>query len=202
MNSLVVFAAACLTAQVNDPQAAQAATAAQVAQPAANALQHSYLFPRLHNLLHPQPCRSPSCATRPPVAPTQVAAKPAAVAAKPAAVAAKPAAPPVATIPVPTAIQQRYLERVGHEDDYSWVTGQLYRINADGERWVVRYATADTEDRYHGNILLPPDVNMMNYRAGDLVSVHGEVINGGLPSRIGEAPFYKVNSIDIIERVD
>jgi hypothetical protein len=185
MNSLYLFAAACLTGQMMDPQPAQ------VAQPAANAPaqapQHSYLFPRLHNLLHPQPCYSPSCASKAPPPPSP---------------APRQAPPRVATIPVPTGIQQRYLEKLGHEDDYSWVTGQLYCIEADGERWVVRYATADTEDRYHGNILLPPDVNMRNFRAGDLVSVHGEVLNGGVPSRIGEAPFYKVNSIDVIERVD
>jgi hypothetical protein len=191
MNALCVFAAACLTGQMMDPPVAQTAQPVQtpVANTSANAPQQQhYLFPRLHGLLHPQSKPCAACAAR-----TQ---------GTPPAGTQQPPLAQTASIQVPTAIQKRYAEKVGHENDYSWITGQLYYIEADGGRWIVRYATADTEDRYHGNILLPPDVNMRNFRSGDLVSVQGEVLNGGIPSRIGEAPFYKVNSIDVIERVD
>jgi hypothetical protein len=189
MNTLCVFAAACLTGQMMDPPVAQPAQPVQApaANTSANAPPH-YLFPRLHGLLHPASQQCAACAAKAATTP-------------PAATRQPPQAQTV-SIQVPTAIQKRYLDKVGHEDNYSWITGQLYYIDADGGRWIVRYATADTEDRYHGNILLPPDVNMRNFRSGDLVSVQGEILNGGIPSRIGDAPFYKVNSIDVIERVD
>jgi hypothetical protein len=192
MNALCVFAAACLTGQMMDPPVAQTAQPVQtpVANTSANAPpppQH-YLFPRLHGFLHPQSKQCAACAAKAQGTP-------------PASTQQPPLAQTV-SIQVPTAIQKRYAEKVGHENDYSWITGQLYYIEADGGRWIVRYATADTEDRYHGNILLPPDFNMRNFRSGDLVSVQGEILNNGIPSRIGEAPFYKVNSIDVIERVD
>jgi hypothetical protein len=182
MNTLCVFAAACLTGQMVDAQPPQPAQTPP--SNAAVSAQQNYVFPRLHALLHPQTKNCSTCA------------------AKSQGTTAPPPLAQSAPIQVPTSIQGRYLEKVGHENDYSWVTGQLHYIDAEGGRWIVRYATADTEDRYHGNILLPPDVNMRNFRAGDLVSVRGEVINGGVPSRIGEAPFYKVDAIDIIERAD
>jgi hypothetical protein len=186
MNALYVVAAACLTGQVMDPQTVQQAPSGAQA----NAPQHTVLFPRLHALLHPQ-------SKRPVSVPVTVQGQPSS-SANPSASKAEQ----IETVTVPTSIQRRYQEKVGHDDDFSWVTGQLYFINADGGRWVVRYATANTEDKYHGNIVLPPDANMRNYREGDLVSVHGEILNNGIPSRFGEAPYYKVNSIDVIERVD
>jgi hypothetical protein len=182
MNTLYVLAAACLMGQTSDPAPAPAA-------PPAPEQQHRILFPRLHALFHPAENNS-TPAAKVPAPPRPVRQN-------------QPARENQPTlVTVSNVVQQRYADRIGHEDDYSWITGELYHVNADGGHWVVRYATANTQDKFHGNVVLPPDVNMRNFRAGDLVSIHGEILNNGFPSRIGEAPYYKVNSIDVIERID
>ncbi len=100
-------------------------------------------------------------------------------------------------------LNKKYVEKVGHEDDYSWVTGQLYAVRTgSGIMWVVRYATVDTEDKYGGAIVLAPAVNMKNFREGDLVSVRGEIINDGRGTKYLGGPLYRATSIDMIERAD
>jgi hypothetical protein len=90
--------------------------------------------------------------------------------------------------------------KVGHEHDYSWITGYLYYVHVDGGRWVLRYAALDQVDRYGGSVVLAPAVEMRNYREGDLVCVHGEVLNEGraVPSLGG--PLYRANVITMVER--
>jgi hypothetical protein len=100
-------------------------------------------------------------------------------------------------------IKKKYIDKVGHEDDYSWVTGQLSSVRTStGAVWVVRYATVDTEDKYGGSVVLAPAVNMKNFREGDLVSVKGEVLSEERASRYLGGPLYRVMSIDMIERAD
>src|SRR5262245_36627083 len=100
-------------------------------------------------------------------------------------------------------LNSKYVEKVGHEEDYSWVTGQLYYVHASSSGyWVVRYATVDTEDKFGGAVVLAPAVNMKNYREGDLVSVKGEVINNGRANKHLGGPLYRATSIDMIDRAD
>ena len=109
----------------------------------------------------------------------------------------------------PAAVEQprpqvaaKYKAMVGHEADYSWITGQLYYVHADGGMWVVRYANVGEVDRYGGSVVLTPTVEMRNFREGDLVNVCGEILNNGLPVRNLGGALYRVNSIQMIERND
>jgi hypothetical protein len=99
-------------------------------------------------------------------------------------------------------IHQRFLDKVGHENDYSWVTGQLQYVHANGGLWVVRYATVDTEDRFGGSVVLAPTINMKNFREGDLVSVHGEILNEGRATTVLGGALYRASHVDMIERAD
>ena len=103
---------------------------------------------------------------------------------------------------ISTDLRTEYVYHIGHADDYSWVTGQLYYIHTGKGLWVVRYATVDTEDKYGGSVVLAPAVNMKNFREGDLVSVQGDVLNEGRPSRNLGGPFYRAEHVELIERAD
>ena len=100
-------------------------------------------------------------------------------------------------------ISKKFVSKVGHEEDYSWVTGQLSLAHtSEGDFWVVHYATLDMEDKYGGSIVLAPAVSMRNYREGDLVSVKGEVIDEGRANKHLGGALYRVQSIDMIDRAD
>jgi hypothetical protein len=102
----------------------------------------------------------------------------------------------------PANMRPRYADKVGHEDDYSWITGQLYYLHVDGGVWVVRYATVDTEDKYGGSVVLAPTVPMNVFREGDLVSVRGEIMNNGRPAGHVGGALYRAAHIDMVERAD
>jgi hypothetical protein len=93
-------------------------------------------------------------------------------------------------------------EMVGHENDYSWISGQLYYVHANGGMWVIRYADVDQVDRYGGSVVLTPTVEMRNFREGDLVTVCGEILNDGIRGRTLGGALYRVNSIQMIGRND
>ncbi len=100
-------------------------------------------------------------------------------------------------------VGEKFRDKVGHEADYSWITGQLYRIDgSSGGLWLVRYATAEMQDQYGGTVVLAPAVQMSNYRDGDLVSVRGEVLNGGRNSEQIAAPVYRASDVSLVERGD
>jgi hypothetical protein len=99
-------------------------------------------------------------------------------------------------------VAKKYEDRVGHEKDYSWVTGHLFYIHADGGRWVVRYALPDELDKFGGSVVLAPGVEMRNYREGDLVCVYGDVLDEGRTSRSLGGPLYRVNVIALVDRAD
>jgi hypothetical protein len=103
---------------------------------------------------------------------------------------------------LPAGVRKSYADKVGHEADYSWITGQLFFVHADGGLWVLRYAGVDSEDRYGGSVVLSPSVSMRNFREGDLVSVRGEIVGEGRASRSLGAPLYRPSAIDMIERAD
>jgi hypothetical protein len=99
-------------------------------------------------------------------------------------------------------IAPKYQDKVGHETDYTWVTGHLFYVHADGGKWVVRYAAPDEVDRHGGSIVLTPTVEMRNFREGDLVNVYGEILDNGQAARPLGAALYRVKSIQMVERAD
>jgi hypothetical protein len=99
-------------------------------------------------------------------------------------------------------MKKEYVYHIGHADDYSWVTGQLFHIHAGKGLWVVRYATVDTEDQYGGSVVLAAAVNMKNFREGDLVSVEGSILNEGRASKNLGGPLYRADHVELIERAD
>ena len=117
------------------------------------------------------------------------------------------APPPPAPRPAPITrttptfeIKKEYLDKVANAEDYSWVTGQLFYIHADGGLWVVRYAPVDKEDRYGGSVVLAPAASMRDCREGDLVKVHGEILNEGRASKYLGGPLYRSLSVAMIAR--
>jgi hypothetical protein len=99
-----------------------------------------------------------------------------------------------------TSLPEGDRSKVGHEHDYSWITGYLYYVHSHGGRWVLRYAALDQLDRYGGSVVLAPTVEMRSYREGDLVTVRGEVLQDSraLPDLGG--PFYRAQIIEMVER--
>jgi hypothetical protein len=102
----------------------------------------------------------------------------------------------------PTEIKKEYLPKVGRGDDFRWVTGQLFyiHVHADQGLWVVRYAPLDTEDRYGGSVVLAPATSMDAFREGDLVTVHGEVLDEGRASRFLGGPLYRAAAVNLDRR--
>jgi hypothetical protein len=92
--------------------------------------------------------------------------------------------------------------KVGAAEDYSWITGQLFYVHAAGGFWVLRYAAVGQVDRYGGSVVLAPGVEMKNFREGDVVCVHGQVLNEGRTFPHLGGAFYRPISIEMIERVD
>lgn len=86
----------------------------------------------------------------------------------------------------------QFANKVGHETDYSWVTGQLQQENG---QWVVYYATPDTIEKFGGSMVLQPAGEIRGAQNGDLVSVHGSVVQSQ-----GGRPVYRATRIDLIER--
>ncbi len=89
----------------------------------------------------------------------------------------------------------RILNRAGHEDDYTWVTGELR--NEDG-KWIIVYDLSDSDDLFGGRFVLNTDTDMNSFRSGDLVSVSGQPIyteNG-----IVRPASYRAETVDLIER--
>jgi hypothetical protein len=106
---------------------------------------------------------------------------------------------PPTVIPVPSAapagtggILPKFVDKVGHQDDYSWITGQLGQVNG---QWVILYATPETVDRFNGKLVLYGNVDMRSFQVGDLVNVHG-----GLTAQGGRLGAYQVHDINIIEK--
>jgi len=118
------------------------------------------------------------------------------------------AAPAVkATVAVPTTtvtamrpnfdLAEKELKQVGHEADYSWITGKLFRTPGTNGRFVLRYTAPYEEDRYGGSVTLGSSHELGNYHEGDIICVHGKVRAGG---RTGTNATYEVQSVDLIER--
>ncbi len=99
----------------------------------------------------------------------------------------------------PFDLDRRYENRVERAADYSRLTGQLFFVHADGGLWVLRYASLSNEDANGGGVVLARDRQMDSYREGDLVTVHGEILNQR-GSRFLGAPLYQASAIELVER--
>jgi hypothetical protein len=99
----------------------------------------------------------------------------------------------------PFELHRRYESRVAHAPDYGCLTGQLFYVHADGGLWVLRYAPLWKEDRYGGSMVLARDLRMENFKEGDLVTVHGEILNQRSSVYLG-GPLYRAHSIQLVDR--
>ena len=89
---------------------------------------------------------------------------------------------------------------MGRATDYSWVTGQLFFVQANGGLWVLRYAPLSQEDAHGGSVILSRDRQMDSYREGDLVTVRGEILKQK-GSLFLSGLLYRTESIQLIDRV-
>ena len=99
----------------------------------------------------------------------------------------------------PFELSPRYESRAGHAPDYSWLTGQLFYVHADGGLWVLRYAPLSTDDSNGGGVVIARDLNMDSYRNGDLVTVHGQLLGQKSSIFLG-GPLYQGRTIELVER--
>ncbi len=84
----------------------------------------------------------------------------------------------------------------GRSPDYCVLTGELSFI-PQKKQWRLRFASIDEEDRYGGSVTLDAGREMHEFRSGDLVTVHGEMVNRD--SR-DIAPLYRVRDIVGLKR--
>lgn len=99
----------------------------------------------------------------------------------------------------PFELSRRYESRVDRASDYSWITGQLFYVHADGGLWVLRYAPLSQEDLHGGGVILARNRQMDSYREGDLVTVKGEILQERASIYLG-APLYRATQIELIDR--
>ena len=103
---------------------------------------------------------------------------------------------PTAVPPLPLNVQlsPRDLEKLGHEQDYSWITGKIFQMPGNGH-WMIRYAGPYEVDQFGGGMVLVSTHELTSLRDGDIVCVHGKVAGGGY----GAAAVYQVNELNLIE---
>jgi hypothetical protein len=98
--------------------------------------------------------------------------------------ASSPAPVPTAKVPAspaelasrPNRISPGLADKVGRDEKFAWITGQLRNENG---RWVLWYATPEVIDPYDGHLPIMTESDMSKFRDGDLVSVHGQVVTQG-----------------------
>jgi len=99
----------------------------------------------------------------------------------------------------PFELARRYENRVGHDAEYSKLTGQLFYVHTDGGLWVLRYAPLSEEDRNGGSVILSRDRMMNSYKEGDLITVEGEIISQKGSAHLG-GPLYRVQQMILVDR--
>ncbi len=97
-------------------------------------------------------------------------------------------------------VSDKELQKIGHEKDYSWITGKLFRAPGGGDRWVLRYGAPYEVERLGGLVLLLPHAELSKCQHGDLICVHGRLMEGGQVGRSGASASYQIQSISLIER--
>jgi hypothetical protein len=95
------------------------------------------------------------------------------------------------TLPArPSKISPDLLSKVGHADDFTWITGQ---IRIENGVHVLHYATPETVDRYSGHVVLTSDKDLRNVPEGAYVCVRGNVA-----ATSGSVTTYRVQALDIL----
>ena len=90
-------------------------------------------------------------------------------------------------------ILPKFAGKIGHEPDYTWVTGQLGQQNG---QWVIHYGVPGEVDNFGGKLVLNYQGDMRGLQVGDLISV-----SGGLTAQNGRlGGVYQVNTLSLIER--
>lgn len=100
----------------------------------------------------------------------------------------------------PVDVRREFQNKVGHAEDYRWVTGQLFFLASDN-LWAVRFTSPNEPEQFGGCAVLAPGLEMGNAKDGDLVSVNGQVIPNVQGSRTVNSCFYKATNITPLERV-
>jgi len=83
-----------------------------------------------------------------------------------------------------------------HAEDYTCLSGQLQHSHIS-KSWRLRYAPLDEVERYGGSVTLIDDVKLSGLKDGDLVRLHGCLVN---PEERGIAPPYEIKSIQPIDK--
>jgi hypothetical protein len=120
-----------------------------------------------------------------------------------------PASAPISSVvPVTTVktmrpnfdLAEKDLQRVGHEKDYSWITGKLSRASGEPGRWMIHYAGPYEQDSYGGALLLTGPADLANCHEGDLVCIHGKVGTTHPMFGSGAGAVYQVQQLNVIEK--
>jgi hypothetical protein len=90
----------------------------------------------------------------------------------------------------PSKISPDLVNKVGHADDFTWITGQ---VRIENGVHVLHYATPETVDRYNGHVVLTSDKDLRNVPEGAYVCVRGNVA-----STTGTTTTYRVSALDIL----
>jgi hypothetical protein len=97
--------------------------------------------------------------------------------------------------PAPNSILPALANKVGRDEKFAWITGQL---GIENGVYVLYYATPETVDPYHGKLVLQTQADMKALRRGDLVTAQGQV-QSHLGLRSG-TPTYRADSVTLVER--
>jgi hypothetical protein len=98
----------------------------------------------------------------------------------------------------PFELDRRFEARVDRAADYSWITGQLFFVRADGGLWIVRYSPTSKDGSDAGSVVLAHGLSLDGCHEGDLVKVRGSALLDRGPVFLG-APLYKAQSIELVE---
>ena len=94
------------------------------------------------------------------------------------------------------AIRPQLATKIGRDEKFEWITGQFEVENGS---LVLYYATPETIDKHSGRIVLQPQqVDMSQFRRGDLISVRGQIVQ--IRTAQGMIPAYRLTTANLIER--
>ncbi|MBV9464420.1 MAG: hypothetical protein JO317_09345 [Verrucomicrobiae bacterium] len=97
---------------------------------------------------------------------------------------------------VKSPILPQFAEKMGRDERFEWITGQL---EIEGNNYVIYYATPETVDKYNGRIFVVAQQNELNtFRRGDLISVRGQMTQRQTAQ--GIMPVYRIEQANLIER--
>ena len=84
------------------------------------------------------------------------------------------------------------VHKVGHNADYSGITGRLEIVNG---AYFVHYAAPESGDRFNGRMILTGNLDLNLFRTADLVTIRGVVRPGRTVS------LYEAHYVELLERM-